>query len=159
MLFLQLTGPHNNISSYSPRPPHPRPGHLFSLRWGRVKTPPGPPDPLAAFLFATFRGAVHTYIAEDNASSGQANNHVKYMFVLRRKVVEKRKRNSILNIQYTNNTQMSFCRPTATEQCGVTSTYICATHVKLSSAVLPTLPTPPKPTTLPMMPIKLAKIF
>ena len=52
---------------------------------------------------------------------------------------------------------MSPCSPTATEQWGVTSTYIFATHVKLSSAVLSTLPTPPKPTTLPMMPVKLAE--
>ena len=30
---------------------------------------------------------------------------------------------------------MSLCRPTATQQWGVTSTYIFATHVKLSSAL------------------------
>jgi hypothetical protein len=52
---------------------------------------------------------------------------------------------------------MSLSRPTATEQWGVTSTYIFATHVKLSSAVLSTLPTSPKPTTLPMMTVKLAE--
>ena len=54
---------------------------------------------------------------------------------------------------------MSLCRPTATEQWGVTSTYIFAAHVKLSSAVPSTLPTPPKPTTLPMMPVQLAENF
>ena len=46
---------------------------------------------------------------------------------------------------------MSPCSPTATEQWGATSTYIFATHVKLSFTVLSTLPTPPKPTTLPMI--------
>ena len=53
---------------------------------------------------------------------------------------------------------MSPCSPTATEQWGATSTYIFATRVKLSSAVLSTLPThPPKPTVLPTMPVKLAE--
>jgi hypothetical protein len=52
---------------------------------------------------------------------------------------------------------MSPCSTIATEQWGATSTYIFATHVKLSSAVLSTLPTPPKPTTLPTMPVKLAE--
>ena len=51
---------------------------------------------------------------------------------------------------------MSPCSPTATEQWGATSMYIFATHVKLSSTVLSTLPTPPKRTTVPMMPVKLA---
>jgi len=46
---------------------------------------------------------------------------------------------------------------TATEQWGATSMYIFATHVKLSSAVLSTLPAPPKPSTLPMMLVKLAE--
>ena len=54
---------------------------------------------------------------------------------------------------------MSPCSPTATEQWGATSTYIFATYVKISSTVLSTLPTPPKPTTLPMMPVKLAENF